>query len=112
MGYAEFDVFLIYFGTSTFDKIAKDTKMKLETMIGVIGGTCGLLTGFSILSGVEILYYATLFLVSLISSKVKRVSTYKSLSHPNIAEGAEGSKSQPTTKHRNPTFHQPGRCPL
>ena len=63
-------MFLIYFGTSTLDEIAKDTKMKLETMIGVIGGTCGLLTGFSILSGVEILYYATLGLVSLISAKV------------------------------------------
>ena len=70
--YAKFDVFLIYFGTSTFDEIAKDTKMKLETMVGVIGGTCGLLTGFSVLSGVEILYYATLFLVSIISGKVGR----------------------------------------
>ena len=91
--YAEFDVFLIYFGTSTFDEIAKDTKMKLETMIGVIGGTCGLLTGFSILSGVEILYYATLGLLSLISGKVGRLSTFKFLCHPNIAEGSEGSKS-------------------
>ena len=32
--------------------------MTLEAQLGLIGGTMGLLTGFSILSGVEILFYA------------------------------------------------------
>ena len=32
-------------------------KVTLEAQLGLIGGTMGLLTGFSILSGVEIIYY-------------------------------------------------------
>ena len=43
--------------TSTFDQIEKDQKVTLETQLGVVGGTMGLLTGFSILSGIEIIYY-------------------------------------------------------
>ena len=47
----------IYCGAATYDKIEKDVKMTLETAFGLIGGTMGLLTGFSIISGVEILYF-------------------------------------------------------
>ena len=37
---------------------ADDTlKVTTEAQLGLIGGTMGLLTGFSILSGVEIIYY-------------------------------------------------------
>ena len=32
-------------------------KVTLEAQLGLIGGTMGLLTGFSILSGIEIVYY-------------------------------------------------------
>ena len=64
------DMFLIYFGSATFDQIEKDTKMKMETMVGVIGGTMGLFTGFSILSGVEIFYYALKFVLSAMAKKV------------------------------------------
>ena len=32
-------------------------QVTLESALGLIGGTMGLLTGFSILSGVEIIYY-------------------------------------------------------
>ena len=62
-------MFLIYFGEATFDQIEKDTKMTMETMVGVIGGTMGLFTGFSILSGVEIVYY---LLKLVFSSKALR----------------------------------------
>ena len=55
----------IYFDTSTYDKVEQDKKMTLKAQIGLIGGTMGLLTGFSILSGVEIIYYALKFFVSL-----------------------------------------------
>ena len=48
----------IYFETSTYDEIEKDQKVTLEAQLGVIGGTMGLLTGFSILTGVEIIYFA------------------------------------------------------
>ena len=47
----------IHFDTATYDEIEKDKKITLEAQLGLIGGTMGLLTGFSILSGVEILYF-------------------------------------------------------
>ena len=48
----------IYFDTPTFDRIEKDSAVKGVDMLSAIGGTMGLLTGFSIISGVEILYFA------------------------------------------------------
>ena len=48
----------IYFDTPTFDRITKDKSAKFVDMLSAIGGTMGLLTGFSIISGVEILYFA------------------------------------------------------
>ena len=59
-----------YFVPATYDEIERDKKLTLEAQLGLIGGTMGLLTGFSILSGVEIIYYALKFLMSL---KVKRI---------------------------------------
>ena len=47
----------IYFDTPTFDRITKDRAVKLVDMVSAIGGNMGLLTGFSIISGVEILYF-------------------------------------------------------
>ena len=55
----------IHFDTATFDEIERDKKMTLEGQLGLIGGTMGLLTGFSILSAVEILYFAIKFFFSL-----------------------------------------------
>ena len=49
----------IYFDTPTFDKITKDRAAKFVDMLSAIGGTMGLLTGFSIISAVEIVYFAT-----------------------------------------------------
>ena len=49
----------IYFDTPTFLQITKDRAAKFEDMLSAIGGTMGLLTGFSIISGVEILYFAS-----------------------------------------------------
>merc|ERR1711976_418319 len=48
----------IYFDTPTFDKITKDRAAKFVDILSAIGGTMGLLTGFSIISGVEIVYFA------------------------------------------------------
>ena len=47
----------IFFDTPTFDRVTKDRAAKFVDMLSAIGGTMGLLTGFSIISGVEILYY-------------------------------------------------------
>ena len=48
----------IYFYATTFDRITKDRAAKFVDMLSAIGGTMGLLTGFSIISGVEIAYFA------------------------------------------------------
>ena len=42
-----------------FDKITKDSATNMMDMVSAIGGTMGLFTGFSIISGVEILFYLT-----------------------------------------------------
>ena len=55
----------IYFDSSTYDKVEQDKKMTLEAQLGLIGGTMGFLTGFSIFSLVEIVYYFIRFLASL-----------------------------------------------
>ena len=47
----------IYFATQSFDKVVKDRAAKPVDMLSAIGGTMGLLTGFSIISGVEIFYF-------------------------------------------------------
>ena len=84
----------IYFDTPTYDEVERDVKVAfvlqfemkfyknlnhlwhlsfsfapnqvtLESALGLIGGTMGLFTGFSILSGIEIVYYALKFSFSL-----------------------------------------------
>ena len=47
----------IYFKTPTFDVITKDKAAKLFDKMSTIGGTMGLFTGFSIISGIEIIYF-------------------------------------------------------
>ena len=79
MGPASLVAVYIYFDTATYDKIERDVKVNkpldsikkhkhgnclkvtVEAQLGLIGGTMGLLTGFSILSGVEIIYYLLRF---------------------------------------------------
>ena len=54
-----------------YDEITKDTAAKFVDMLSAIGGTFGLLTGFSLISGVEILYFIAKFLMSLAEKKQK-----------------------------------------
>ena len=63
--YAPLQVVQIYFDTATYDEIERDVKVTINAQLGLIGGTMGLLTGFSILSGVEIIYYLAKFFMSL-----------------------------------------------
>ena len=62
----------IYFDTPTFDRITKDRAAKFVDMLSAIGGTMGLLTGFSIISGVEIIYFATKIGWNLLQKKMKK----------------------------------------
>ena len=60
---ATFEVFLYFhfvihlFDTATFEDIDRDKKIKFEAQLSLIGGTMGLLTGFSIISGIEIIFF-------------------------------------------------------
>ena len=47
----------INFAAPVFDKVTKDQAAKFVDQLSAIGGTMGLLTGFSIISGVEIVYF-------------------------------------------------------
>ena len=47
----------LYFYATTFDRIEKDSAAKFVDKMSAIGGTMGLLTGFSIISGVELAYF-------------------------------------------------------
>ena len=47
-------------------------------MLSAIGGTMGLLTGFSIISGVEILYFAVKF-VLILFKRCARIKTYRTM---------------------------------
>jgi len=59
----------IYFDTPTFDRITKDRAAKFVDMLSAIGGTMGLLTGFSLISGVEIIYFAT----KIVLNRMKKI---------------------------------------
>ena len=56
--------FWTLFETATYVEIERDRKVTLEAQLGLIGGTMGLFTGFSILSSVEIIYYAVKVLMT------------------------------------------------
>ena len=58
----------ISFDAATFDKITKDTSAKFVDKMSAIGGTMGLLTGFSIISGVEFFY----FLIKIIIQALRK----------------------------------------
>ena len=61
----------IYFDTPTIERITKDRAAKFVDMLSAIGGTMGLLTGFSIISGVEIIYFAAKIVLSCIMKNRK-----------------------------------------
>ena len=50
-------------------------QVKLEAQISLIGGTMGLFTGFSIISGVEICYFVTKLFFRSLLSKMREVAT-------------------------------------
>ena len=59
----------IYFDATTFDRITMDRAMKGVDILSAVGGTMGLLTGFSLISGVEILYFGVRLLNHVLRNK-------------------------------------------
>ena len=62
----------IYFYATTFDRITKDRAAKFVDMLSAIGGTMGLLTGFSIISGVEIVYFAVKIILQIFRDRFNK----------------------------------------
>ena len=59
--------------TTTFDRITKDRAAKFVDMLSAIGGTMGLLTGFSIISAVEIIYFAIKITLKILKDNQKQM---------------------------------------
>ena len=63
----------LYFYATTFDRITKDRAAKFVDMLSAIGGTMGLLTGFSIISAVEIVYFGIKILLRTLQGGQKHM---------------------------------------
>ena len=55
-----------------FDKVTKDQAAKFVDQLSAIGGTMGLLTGFSIISGVEIIFFLVKICVNCLKKTFKK----------------------------------------
>ncbi len=73
--YSTLQLVQIYFDTATFDDIERDKKIKLEGQLSLIGGTMGLLTGFSIISGAEIIFYLIRLICTDNQQKIKLITS-------------------------------------
>ena len=52
-------------------------KVTLEAALGLVGGTMGLFTGFSVLSGIEIIFFLAKFVVSFLRKSKRRQAVIK-----------------------------------
>ena len=64
-------VVMVGIGSATYDQIEYDLAFTMEEALGLVGGTMGLFSGFSILSGVEIVYYSAEYIGKIFSHKKK-----------------------------------------
>ena len=67
----------IYIDTPAFDEVTKDRSYTFTDQLSTVRGTFGLLTGFSLISAVEILFFMAKFLMSLAKANKKKESTIK-----------------------------------
>ena len=67
----------IYFYATTFDRITKDRAAKFVDKLSAIGGTMGLLTGFSIISGVEIVYFGIKMILQILRERLNKSTLLK-----------------------------------
>ena len=70
---------MIYFDTPTFQLIRKDKKANIAAKLSAVGGTMGLMTGFSIISGVEIIYFAVKIGLKCLRKRLEKVKAHTGL---------------------------------
>ena len=63
----------IYFYATTFNLVTKDDAAKFVDMLSAVGGTMGLLTGFSIISAMEIVYFAIKIILQVLKDRVHNI---------------------------------------
>ena len=68
----------IHFFATTFDRITRDKAAKLVDKLSAVGGTMGLLTGFSIISGVEVVYFGIKIILQMLKERLKESSKQNS----------------------------------
>ena len=59
----------IHFNTPTFDKITRDEKANFVAKMSALGGTMGLLTGFSVISAAEIVFFGAIIVFGSLNLK-------------------------------------------
>ena len=59
----------IHFKTPTFDKITRDEKANFVAKMSALGGTMGLLTGFSVISAAEIVFFGAIIVFGSLNLK-------------------------------------------
>ena len=69
----------IQFEAPVFHRITKDRAATFANILGEIGGTMGLLTGFSIITAVEIGYFTTKIIIGLFKRIIPSKNKLKSL---------------------------------
>ena len=72
----------IYFNAGSFDRVTRSAKTNFVSQLSLIGGTFGLFTGFSILSGIEIIYFLLKVLMASGGAVFKRPTKKKRNSKP------------------------------
>ena len=72
----------IYFNAGSFDRVTRSAKTNFVSQLSLIGGTFGLFTGFSILSGIEIIYFILKVFMASGGAVLKRPTKKKRNSKP------------------------------
>ena len=73
---------MIYFDVTTYDLVINDRAAKFVDMLAAFGGTMGLLTGFSLISGVEIVYFGLKIIFEFLLNKWQRRKIQKTIVEP------------------------------
>ena len=89
----------MHFYATTFDRITRDRAAKFVDMFSAIGGTMGLLTGFSIISGVEIVYFGIKIILKIVQDRFNKKPKPKTKKQKRRGNKQFLKKKQKQIKH-------------
>ena len=107
----------IFFASATYDEVKRvvvlymfvfmyfhlhlpqvnhDVKVTFEAAVGLIGGTMGLFTGFSVLSGIETIFFVAKFILSSLRMPRQKKRKDDAVRFPNCHESKwDGEAERP-----------------